>query len=302
MKPVPLPPPLRAGACVGVVAPAGPAEPERVARVEPWLRAQGLDARLYPGCQQQQGYLAGPDERRLEDLHAAFADPAIDAVVCLRGGYGSARLLDRLDVDLLARHPKPFVGYSDITALHIAITQLCGMATWHAPMLTSDLLREGGDVSLPGWLMALREPWPAGRALPHFGAPRRTVTPGVAQGPLVGGNLATLVSLAGTPWAIDTRGAIVFIEDVGEDLYRVDRLLTQLRLAGALRAAAGFVVGSFSDARDGSDAAALIDDFLRPLGVPVLAGWPAGHCTPHAPLPLGAAVRLDATAQELRLS
>jgi muramoyltetrapeptide carboxypeptidase len=110
------------------------------------------------------------------------------------------------------------------------------------------------------------------------------------------------VSLAGTPWAIDTRGAIVFIEDVGEDLYRVDRLLTQLRLAGALRAAAGFVVGSFSDAPDGSDAAALIDDFLRPLGVPVLAGWPAGHCTPHAPLPLGAGVRLDADAGELIVS
>jgi muramoyltetrapeptide carboxypeptidase len=302
MKAVPLPPPMRPGACVGVVAPAGPAAPEQVAKVEPWLQAQGWQARLYPGCHERQGYLAGPDERRLDDLHAAFADPAIDAVVCLRGGYGSARLLDRLDHELIERHPKPFVGYSDITALHIAFTQLCGMATWHAPMLTSDLLREGGQASHATWCEALTQPWPTGRLLPDFGTTLRTVTPGVVQAPLVGGNLATLVSLLGTPWAPDMRGAIVFLEDVSEDLYRVDRLLTQLRLAGALRAAAGFVVGSFSDAPDQSDASALIDEFLRPLGVPVLAGWPAGHCVPHAPLPLGAAVRLDASARQLSMA
>ncbi|MFO1328323.1 MAG: LD-carboxypeptidase [Rubrivivax sp.] len=299
MKPVPLPDPVAPGATLGVVAPAGSAGPQWVAQVEGWLQAAGFGARVYPGCHQRDRYLAGPDARRLEDLHAAFADPAVDAIVCLRGGYGSARLLDRLDADRVARHPKPFIGYSDITALHAAINPLCGFATWHGPMLTSDLLRDGGEASRAGWLAALTERWDVGRALPHGGAALATWVPGRVRAPLAGGNLATLCSLLGTPWAPDLRGAIVFLEDVGEDLYKLDRLLTQLRLAGALQAAAGFVVGSFSDTPGGDDPYPLIESFLAPLGKPVLAGWPAGHCTPHWPLPMGAAVELDAGAQRL---
>jgi muramoyltetrapeptide carboxypeptidase len=302
MKPVPLPGPVAPGACIGVVAPAGSAGPQWVAQVEAWLQSAGFGARIYPGCHERERYLAGPDARRLEDLHAAFADPAVDAVVCLRGGYGSARLLDAIDHDLIERHPKPFVGYSDITALHVAFTQLCGFATWHAPMLTSDLLRDGGAASLPAWRAMLTEPWQPGRVLPHGGAALATWAGGVARGPLVGGNLATLASLLGTPWAPDTRGALLFIEDVGEDLYKLDRLLNQLRLAGALQAAAGFVVGSFSDTPGGEDPLPLLHEALVPLGKPVLAGWPAGHCTPHWPLPLGAAVELDATCQQLSLA
>lgn len=302
MKAAALPPPVAPGACLGVVAPAGSAGTQWVAQVEGWLAERGFRGRLFPGCHAQWGgYLAGPDEQRLADLHAAFADPAIDAVVCLRGGYGSARLLDRIDWNLIGDHPKPFVGYSDITALHIGITQRCGLATWHAPMLSSDLLRPGGEASWPGWQTMLVEPWRTGRELPHGGAALATVVQGVARGPLVGGNLAVIASLLGTPWAIDTRGAVLFVEDVGEDLYKVDRLFTQLRLAGSLRAAAGFVIGSFSGASDGSDATGLIEAFLRPLGKPVLAGWPSGHCTPHWPLPLGAAVVLDADRQRLVL-
>lgn len=302
MKPVPLPGPLRPGDVIGVVAPAGPATAEQMARVAPWLQAQGFEPRLYPGCHQRTGYLAGPDDVRLDDLHAAFGDPAVHGVVCLRGGYGSARLLDRLDIELIVRHPKPFVGYSDITALHAVFTQLCGFAVWHAPMLTSDLVRDEAAVSVPAWRNALLTAWPAGRALPTGGAALRTAVPGVAHGPLVGGNLAIIASLAGTPWALDTRGAVLFIEDVGEDLYRLDRLLTQLRLAGALQAAAGFVLGSFTDRPDAADdaaLAALLDDFLQPLGKPVLADWPSGHGHPHVPLPLGVDVVLDTVAQTL---
>lgn len=309
MKPVPLPGPLRPGDVIGVVAPAGPATAEQLARVAPWLQAQGFEPRLYPGCHQRTGYLAGPDAQRLADLHAAFADPGVHGVVCLRGGYGSARLLDRLDLDLIARHPKPFVGYSDITALHAVFTQRCGFAGWHAPMLTSDLVRDDGAVSVPAWREALLGAWPAGRVLPTAGAALRTAVPGVARGALVGGNLAIVASLAGTPWALDTRGAVLFLEDVGEDLYRLDRLLTQLRLAGALQAAAGFVLGSFTDrpdaATEGGDdtaLAALLDAFLQPLGRPVLAGWPSGHGHPHVPLPLGVDVVLDASAQTLALA
>lgn len=302
MKPVPLPAPVASGATLGVVAPAGSAGLQWVDQVEGWLQGAGFRARVYPGCRERDRYLAGADTRRLEDLHAAFADPAVDAVVCLRGGYGCARLLDRIDHDLIERHPKPFLGYSDITVLHVAFTQLCGFATWHAPMLSSDLLRDGGDASRAGWLAALTERWGLGRVLPHGDAALQTWVPGTVQGPLVGGNLATLCSLLGTPWAVDTRGAILFLEDVGEDLYKLDRLLTQLRLAGALQAAAGFVVGSFSDTPGGDDPLPLIASFLCPLGKPVLAGWPAGHCTPHAPLPIGVGVEVDADGQSLVLA
>lgn len=302
MKPVVLPAPVAAGATIGVVAPAGPAGPQWVAQVEGWLQDANFRARVFPGCHGRDRYLAGPDERRLADLHAAFTDRSIDAIACLRGGYGSARLLDRLDLALVARHPKRFIGYSDITALHIAFSQRCGFATWHGPMLTSDLLRDGGAASRPAWVAALTERWDAGCELPHAAAPLQTWVGGRACAPLAGGNLATLCSLLGTPWAADLRGAIVFIEDVAEDLYKLDRLMTQLRLAGALQGAAGFVVGSFSDTPGGDDPYPLLQSFLQPLGVPVLAGWPAGHCTPHAPLPLGAMVELDATQRRLALA
>jgi len=299
MKSCSVPRPVGPGAKVAVVAPAGPCATEVVDRVEPFLRAQGWQPHLYPGCRQHTGYLAGDDARRAEDLQAAFADPAIDAVLCLRGGYGCARLLDRLDHTRIARHAKPFVGYSDITALHIAFTQRCGFATWHGAMPGSELVRDPDPLTLAAWCGALTEPWPAGRMLPSGTASLHAVAGGRAQGRLVGGNLSVIASLLGTPWALDARGAIVFLEDVAEAPYRIDRCLTQLRLAGVLAAAAGFVLGSFTEAEDPLP---VIAPFVRSLGKPVLAGWPAGHCKPQWPLPLGVQVLLDADAGTLQLA
>ena len=284
------------GSTIGVIGPAGPAGPEAVDAISPWLSARGFRSQVFPGCRERRDYLAGEDPVRLADLHAAFADPAIDAIICMRGGYGSARLLDKIDYDLVRRHAKPFVGYSDITALHCAFARHAAMAGIHGPMLTSDLVNAVDATSADALFQMLSNGFVAGTVLPCGDAKLRTVTGGSAQGLLLGGNLSVVCSLLGTPWEVDTRDSILFIEDVGEDVYRIDRLLTQLRLAGKLAAAAGFLIGSFSDAGDPGE---VIRELLVPFAKPILAGWPAGHCKPNYPLPINVEVRLDADAQRL---
>lgn len=288
---------LRHGATVAVIAPAGPAQPEVLARVPAVLEAWGLRPRLLPGCAQHIGYLAGNDACRAADLAAAFADPEVAAILCLRGGYGSGRLLDRLDWAQLAAQAKPFIGYSDITALHAQFSNR-GIASFHGPMLSSDLIHYDDPLEESGY-RALFEGLRAGeRFAPALGDESWRVA-GRAEGRLVGGNLALIASLLGTPWALDLRDAILFIEDVSEEDYRVDRLLLQLRLAGALDAARGFLIGSFSGSE--TSAQPVLREYLEPLGKPLLAGWPAGHGRPNRLLPLGARVLLDAEAGCLHL-
>jgi muramoyltetrapeptide carboxypeptidase len=291
--------PLRPGATIGVIAPAGHSPAAKIDAITPWLAARGYTARIYPACRSQLTYLAGPDADRLADLHAAFADREVDAIVCMRGGYGSARLLDGIDFDLVRANRKLFVGYSDITSLHIAFTQQAGMVTVHGPMLTSDLIADDDGRSTAALLDLFTRGMHRGDVLPAGGAPIATLTPGKARGTLTGGNLAVVCASLGTPWEIDLRGAVLFIEDIAEEPYRVDRLLTQLRLAGKLEHAAGFVIGSFSDAADPGE---LIAGMLAPFGKPTIAGWPAGHCSPNYPLPFGADVVLDADAGTLTLA
>jgi muramoyltetrapeptide carboxypeptidase len=289
---------LRRGDRVGVIAPAGPPSAERMAQVEPLFARFGLRAHLYPSCQArhpQHGFLAGDDALRLADLHAAFADDAVQAVFCARGGYGCARLLEGLDAGLLDSHRKPFVGYSDVTVLH-AVLQARGAVSWHAPIPASDLVVDGAEDDAQALFALLMNPLRAGHVMAPTLLGGAWRVPGRASGRLVGGNLSLIASLIGTPWAVDARDAILFIEDVSEALYRVDRLLMQLRHAGVLAAARGFVLGSFTEEEDPS---ALLHEHLGGLGKPVLAGWPAGHGRPNRALPLGARVSLDAAAGSL---
>ncbi len=296
-------PHLRPGDLVAVLAPAGPTPAEFVARVEALYAAQGLRARLYPSCHatdEHAAYLAGPDAARAADLHAALADPEVAAIHCQRGGYGAMRLLPLLDAGLVRRAAKLLIGYSDITALH-ALWAREGLASLHAPMPGSDLVRPGPGHAADAAVLwqLLRAPLAAASvlapALPA-GALRQG---GRAQGPLIGGNLSLVAALLGTPWAWKLDPApILFLEDIHEEPYRVDRLLTQLRLAGVLDAAAGFVLGHFTH-DDPADT--LLARELLPLGKPLLAGWPAGHAHPNHPLPLGLRVALDAGAGTLTL-
>ena len=294
-KPVPA---LPSEGQIGVIAPAGPGALDTDKAVQ-WMRARGYALKVFPGVYEKDGYLAGSDDVRLNDLHAAFADPEVDAIICLRGGYGTPRLLDRIDYDLLSRHAKPFVGYSDITALHLAITRYAGFVTFHGAMLNADLLGNKQPPTESSLLCMLSGQQPA--LLEHPAAyPLTTLAPGSASGRLLGGNLSMICATIGTAFELDDQGIILFIEDVNEPLYRVDRLLTHLRQAGKLGRVRAVLVGDFAGV-DVSRLELLLKQELGPLNIPVLAGWRSGHCDPNITLPMGAHVRLDADKQQVVL-
>lgn len=285
---------------VGVIAPAGPADLDTDKAVQ-WMRARGYSLKVFPGVYECDGYLAGSDDARLGDLHGAFADSNVDAIICLRGGYGTPRLLDRIDFELLRRNAKPFVGYSDITALHLAISRYAGFVTFHGPLLNADLLGSKQKPTESSFFNMLGGQVRAGSVLTHpLAYPLTTIEPGIARGRLLGGNLSMIAATMGTPYEIDAEGVILFIEDINEPLYRIDRLLTHLRLAGTLGKLRGAIIGDIA----GVDTVALeclLAQTFAPLHIPVLSGWRSGHCDPNLTLPMGALVRLDARNREVVL-
>ncbi|WP_213942236.1 LD-carboxypeptidase [Pseudomonas sp. dw_612] len=286
-------PALPSEGLIGVIAPAGPATLDTDKAVQ-WMRARGYSLRVFPGVYENDGYLAGSDDVRLNDLHGAFADPEVDAIICLRGGYGTPRLLDRIDFDLLRANAKPFIGYSDITALHLAIGRYAGFVTFHGPLLNADLLGDKQRPTESSFFNMLRGQVKAGSVLTHPVAfPLSTIEPGIAHGRLLGGNLSMIAATMGTPYEIDAEGVILFIEDINEPLYRIDRLLTQLRLAGTLGKLRGVLVGDVAGV-DAVALARLLKQTFEALRIPVLAGWRSGHCDPNLTLPMGALVKLDA--------
>ncbi|MBE3574993.1 MAG: LD-carboxypeptidase [Firmicutes bacterium] len=315
------PPALQPGSCIGVVAPASPAEPAQIEAGAAALQGMGFRVRLAPHAARACGYLAGTDRDRASDLNALFADPQVDGIVCLRGGYGSMRILEDLDYGVIRRHPKVFVGYSDITALHLALQRHARLVTFHGPMAASGWAPGGGRSPAEAaeaafnrrwFLRALTSTTPLGTLDLDGCSQMQVVSGGKAQGAIVGGNLSLIASTLGTPYEIDVSGAILFFEDVGEAPYRIDRMLTQLRLAGILQAAAGIVVGECVDCQSpsgnsqgkGGAEVSLLDvlhDRLGDLGIPVLYGLPAGHGRRKLTLPLGVRAELDADRRLLTI-
>ncbi len=294
-------PSIRADARVALVAPAGPLNGEKdLERAKANVRSLGWVPVVGASVLARDGYLAGGDGARLADLNDALVDDAIDAVWCIRGGYGVMRILETIDYAALRRRPKPVIGYSDITALHAAAATRCDAVTFHGPTARAEL----SVFSRQSLSRAL-----AGQDSAGLAEGARVLATGRARGRLVGGNLAILCALAGTPYAPDYRGAIVVMEDVNEAVYRIDRMLTQLRLTGALAACAGIVFGQFTDIpRDAPEEALgvrTLDDVLgevaSSLGVPSIAGAPIGHVADQWTLPLGAQAELDADARTLRI-
>ncbi|MCW2269525.1 putative murein peptide carboxypeptidase [compost metagenome] len=295
-----LPKALPDNGCIAIIAPAGPAQLDTLEAVQ-WFNDRGYQCRIYPGVAEAEGYLAGCDARRLADLHAAFAATDVDAIICLRGGYGSMRLLDGIDYALLRQHPKPLVGYSDITALHNAIARHAGFVTFHGAMLKSELLANKQEPTVASLFELLSGRLGRGDTLEHPQAyPLSTIVPGAASGRLRGGNLAMICATLNTPAEILSQGSILFIEDVNEPLYRIDRLLTQLRLAGKFEGVRGVLVGDFAGLEQ-AQLAPILRQMFEPLRIPVLAGWRSGHCDPNLTLPFGAQVLLDADRHRLQL-
>lgn len=241
------------------------------------------------------GHLAGSDADRLADLHAAIAAPDVDAIWCARGGYGSQRLVDAVDVDLLRRHPTPLIGYSDITALHLAWRARAGIDGVHGPTAEA---RPGrlAPADWDAWAATLR-----GAPLALEGA--TTLVGGTAEGPLVGGNLSLVASTIGTADERALDGAVLLLEDVGEAPYRLDRMMVHLRRAGVLARVVGVVLGGFTACEDRRHptptAEEVVAAHLRDLGLPSVTGWSLGHGAGQRAVPLGGWVRLDATAGTL---
>lgn len=288
-----LPVAVPAGGVVGVCAPAGRVRPDRFAAGLAALRGAGFHlvvGRHVFATHPRLPYLAGDDDERLADLQALLDDPGVDAVVAARGGYGVTRLLARLDLSALRRHPKPVVGFSDLTALHLALAR-AHLVSFHGPMIEADPAVGPADADVERLIRALTDP----RPLPAIEG-GQTLIPGVASGRLVGGNLSLIAATLGTPWEVRTVGAVVLLEDVDEPAYRLDRLLTQLLAAGKLQAAAAVAAGEFA----GCEAAEVVlRDRLAGIGVPCVFGLPFGHGRARPVLPLGVEARLDAGAGRL---
>lgn len=299
---------LRFGDTVGVITPATEVfEPERLALAERTLQYYGLQIKRGKNVGRRSFTYRGSIQGRLDDLHEMFRDPTVRAVFAVRGGYGTPHLLDRIDYDLIRRNPKIFIGYSDITALHLAINKNSRLVTFHGPVLLSRFT----EYTKTHFRKALFETQPLGKLTnpiesnePHPTHSLQAIRTGTATGQLTGGNLSLICATLGTPYEIETKGKILFLEDVGEQAYRVDRMLTQLRLSGKLNQAAGIVWGECQDCRPSYYQPSLaspftvgevVNNILGELKVPILSGLMIGHTNDQLTLPLGIQARLDAT-------
>jgi muramoyltetrapeptide carboxypeptidase len=267
---------------------------------------------LAPHLRQRRGFLAGSDRQRAEDLMGMFLDPRVKAMVCARGGYGSARLLPLLDYRAIRQHPKIVVGYSDITSLHLALLKQANLVSFHGPMLSSDFVKEGcPEVTVQGFLRTLMQAAPAGSICQGYeGGTVSVLRPGRASGPLLGGNICLICAALGTPYLPSFKNRVLFFEDLDEPPYRFDRMLTQLLNAGLLGQVAGIGIGINRNchdpkARKGGEYRQSLEDVLRdrlrPLGVPVVSGLPFGHVPWNATLPVGVRATLDGDRGDLRI-
>lgn len=295
-----LPPPVTPGDRVGVAALSGPVDPEKLGRGLEALERLGFEPVPATNLGSRHGLFAGPDEERVAAFHALAADPSVRAIVFARGGHGVLRVLPRIDWDLLARHPRAYVGYSDLTPFLLAVVRRLGLVAFHGPMVAADLAR-GLDAREERSLLDALAGRLDGARYPIAGWLRR----GPAEGVLLGGCLSLLAAVQGTAWAPELAGAILFWEDVDEPLYRLDRMLTHLGLSDTLPAIRGMVIGDCSptDAPGPEEAAgaARLVEALAPWGWPVAHGLEVGHCAPNLTLPLGAPARLDPAAGALLL-
>jgi len=299
---------LKFGDTLGVIAPASPTTEENVKKSYDSLVEMGFKVKMGKSCYGNYGYLAGPDGLRAGDINNMFKDKEVDGIICLRGGYGTPRILDLLDYDLIKNNPKIFIGYSDITALHIAITKISNLVTFHGPMVSSDLIGGFNDFSKMSLYNFIMEGKFIGSIKNPKGEEIETINGGIAEGEIIGGNLSLIADTIGTPYEIDLKGKILFIEEIGEEPYQIDRMLTQLRLSGKLKEAEGIILGDFNNCvaktlkyDDSLTLKQVIEDIIKPIERPTIANLRAGHCEPIVTLPFGVKAKLDANKKELTI-
>jgi muramoyltetrapeptide carboxypeptidase len=299
-----IPAALKFGDMVGVISASGPVSYDLLSQGILFLKELGFRVKTGRYLYEKSGYLAGADAQRLEDLNAVLSDPDVRAVFFARGGYGVMRLLDRLDRESIIQDPKILLGMSDITALQLSVLSRFNLLTFSGPMIAGQAGEGLDDVSKEWLVRALTEPldgrnlWPPDSSI-------RVLRKGSAQGRLIGGCLSLVTALMGTPHAPDFANAILFLEDINEPPYRIDRMLTQLRLAGALEKVEAFLLGGFRGP-DGEDLRQEVDkvllEFTTDRPVPIISGFPHGHVLPNVTLPHGAPVRLETDQAMLEVS
>jgi len=313
MQPI-IPRALRQGDTIALVAPASPVKRRRIEVAIERLEAKGFHIKLYGDLYRQHGYLAGDDSTRAEELMAAFADPEVAAIFPARGGTGVTRLLDLLDYNVIRRHPKIVAGFSDITALHLALHSQTGLVTFHSPHPMDGIGVPDGLSELTArtyWRALLADEYSDqnGYEIPLTNQERESIVtlyPGKATGRLVGGNLALVVAMMGTPYEIDTHENILLLEDINEQPYRIDRALSQLKLAGKLDTLTGVLLGQFTDCVASPNKASFTLDevfqgYFCELDIPVMQNFPSGHCRDNATLPLNVEVEMDADGRRVKV-
>lgn len=294
MKPLP----LRRGEKIGVVAPSGSVNDEQLCAGVEVLRQAGFGVELAQGILDRKGYLAGEQKKRAKALEDFFKREDIAAIFCARGGFGSIQMLPFLDAEAIRLHPKVFVGYSDASILLNWLLQRCGMVTFHGPMVAMEIargLKGRSEEFFWGTLLGKMRKW-------QLQVPE-TFRPGFAEGEMVGGCLSIVVTTLGTPYEIKTAGKILFLEDIGERPYRIERMLTHLKMAGKLEEIAGLVFGSFTDCEGEGDRGLreIIQELFHDAPYPVIAGLEAGHGEENLLLPFGAKMTLDGKTGSLSL-
>jgi muramoyltetrapeptide carboxypeptidase len=315
-KPVKKPKMLKPGDTLALIAPASAADSQQaIDAARQGLQAIGFNLKPEPHILDYWGYLGGTDQHRADDVNSAFADPTVNGIMCLQGGYGAGRILPLLDYDLIRKNPKPLLGYSDITALHLAIYARAGIVTFHGPLalstfqgLEGDVFRRVVQTPTAAGLLGIPDK-PSGHP-PDPGA--ATLIPGAAQGKLAGGNLSLVSSLVGSPYLPSFEGHIVFLEDIGEEPYRIDRMLNTLWISGAMKGVRGVMFGDFSARAEKPFSAAtdpsraftmqqVLQNFANQVNVPTYCGAWFGHIRDKYTLPLGIEAKLDADKQTLEI-
>lgn len=276
---------LKKGDIIGIIAPASPVKDEEIRPAINIIKQKGYNISEGTHIYDTRGYLAGSDEDRLHDLHEMFLDKNIKAVLCARGGYGTPRLLDKIDYEIIKNNPKFFIGYSDITALLMAIYHMTGLPVWHGSMLRG---AEGRDKNIKTLLNLLA----SGGKIDFSLDEKKVMNRGNARGRLLGGNLSIICALLGTSFLPSFKDSILFIEDKGESLYRIDRMLTQLKLTGILKDIKGLIAGNFLDCGDKKKINKILSDSVS-RDIPIYTGFPAGHGKNNHPVPFGVDVELD---------
>ncbi|CAK7077760.1 LD-carboxypeptidase [Tissierella sp. P1] len=295
---------LKLGDTIGIIAPASPTTEERVKKAHDKLIEMGFEVKIGKSPYEKYGYLSGTDAVRAEDINEMFKDKEVNGIICIRGGYGTPRILDLLDYEAIKNNPKVFVGYSDITALHIAFTQITDLVTYHGPMVASDMIGDFSEFSRDNLFKAIMQTEPMGKISNPPEEEIVTINGGIAEGNIIGGNLSLIVDTIGTPYEIDVKDKILFIEEIGEEPYNIDRMLNQLRLSGKLHDASGIILGDFNNCvsekhDENLTLEQVIDDYIKPIGKPTIYNLQAGHCEPMVTLPFGVKARLDADKKEL---